>query len=142
MRRFNVIINLSVIKNITLDLYQGIKRAATKISKAVDIVLEKIITEHEEAINTPKEREDFIDVMLSLMHNTVDGQNYGIERTNVKAVVLDMIAGAFESSTSIILWALSALIKHPRIMETLQEEIESVVGMNKKVEETDLAKLH
>ncbi|KAI9088065.1 hypothetical protein K1719_030042 [Acacia pycnantha] len=35
-----------------------------------------------------------------------------------------------------------ALIKHPRVMTKLQEELETVVGRNKMVEETDLAKLH
>lgn len=120
---------------------QGIKRAITKISKALDEILEKIIGEHEEAIDTSKEREDFVDILLSLVRHSVDGQNYGIDRTNIKAIVLDMIAGSFETSTSIILWALSVLIIHPRVMKTLQEELETVVGRNKTVEETDLVRL-
>ncbi|KAK4280834.1 hypothetical protein QN277_012404 [Acacia crassicarpa] len=121
---------------------QGLKRAITKTSKALDVILEKIITEHEDAINSPSDRQDFIDIMLSLMHHNVDGQYYGIERTNIKAIVLDLIAGSSETSTAIILWALSALIKHPRVMKILQEEIETVVGRNMMVEETDLTKLH
>ncbi|KAI9088139.1 hypothetical protein K1719_030116 [Acacia pycnantha] len=121
---------------------QGLKRAITKTSKAFDEILEKMIGEHEDSIDSPKDNQDFIDILLSLMHCTVDGQNYGIELTNIKALLLDTFSGAYETSASIVLWALCALIKHPRVMTKLQEELETVVGRNKMVEETDLAKLH
>lgn len=124
-------------------VYQGLKRAIKKTSKAFDEILEKIIEEHENGINsnTQKGQQDFIDILLSLMHHSVDGQNYGIDRTNIKAIVLDMIGGALETSASVILWALSELLRHPRVMRTLQDELETVVGANKMVEETDLSKL-
>ncbi|KAF7819855.1 cytochrome P450 CYP736A12-like [Senna tora] len=127
-----------------LDL-QGLKGAIKKTSKAFDEVLEKIIKEHEDGINSntqkQKGRQDFVDIMLSLMHHCVDGQNYGIDRTNIKAILLDMIAGALETSATTILWALSELLRHPRVMKTLQDELDTVIGMNKMVKENDLPKL-
>lgn len=124
-------------------LYQGLKHSFKKTSKAFDEILEKIIREHEEAINsnTQKGRQDFVDILLSLMHQTIDGQNYGIDRINIKAIVLDMIGGALDTSATTIVWALSELLRHPRVMKNLQHELETVVGLNRMVEESDLAKL-
>jgi cytochrome P450 len=113
----------------------------------MDQVLEKIIKEHEQSShvqNEEKKHKDFVDILLSLMHqpiNPSDEQNHVIDRTNIKAILLDMIAGAFETSAAIVEWALSELMRHPRVMKNLQQELDNVVGANKLLEENDLPKL-
>lgn len=52
-----------------------------------------------------------------------------------------MLAGSMDTSATAIEWAISDLLKHPRVMKKLQAELEKVVGMKRKVEETDLEKL-
>ncbi|WVZ22035.1 hypothetical protein V8G54_000579 [Vigna mungo] len=52
-----------------------------------------------------------------------------------------MLAGSIDTSATAIEWTLSELIKNPRVMKKLQMELESVVGMERKVEESDLEKL-
>ncbi|KAL5052566.1 hypothetical protein RYX36_033248 [Vicia faba] len=77
------------------------------------------------------------------MHQPIgpsDEQNNVVGRTNIKAIVLDMIAAAFETSATVMEWALSELTRHPRVMKNLQQELDNVVGVN-KVEENDLSKL-
>ncbi|XLR24387.1 cytochrome P450 CYP736A12 [Arachis ipaensis] len=132
-----------------LDL-QGLRRNFKKLSKEVDEVLEKIIKDHEHASsnahnnNEKHGNKDFVDILLSQMHQPIDPydeQNHVIDRTNIKAIVLDMIAAAFDTSATVILWALSELLRNPRVMKKLQEELRNVVGMNKLVEEVDLPKL-
>ncbi|KAA8544865.1 hypothetical protein F0562_019740 [Nyssa sinensis] len=89
---------------------------------------------------------DFVDVMLSLMKkstNTHDGLSSIIDRTSIKAIILDMIVGTIDTSAAAIKWVLSKLLRHPRVMRQVQEELNSVVGMDRSiVEETDLAKLN
>ncbi|KAJ1405683.1 Cytochrome P450 [Sesbania bispinosa] len=124
-----------------LDI-QGLRQGFKKTSKALDEVLEKIIKEHEHASNA--QHKDFVDILLSMMHQPIDpsdDQNHTIDRTNIKAIVLDMISGAFDTSATVILWALSEILRHPKVMKNLQEELGTVVGMSKLVEETDLVKL-
>ncbi|MED6195677.1 hypothetical protein PIB30_040273 [Stylosanthes scabra] len=134
-----------------LDL-QGLRRNFKKLSKKLDQVLEKIIKDHEHASsnahnnnnNQKQINKDFVDILLSQMHQPIDPydeQNHVIDRTNIKAIVLDMIAAAFDTSATVILWALSELLRHPRVMKKLQEELRNVVGMNKLVEEVDFPKL-
>ncbi|KAK7271270.1 hypothetical protein RJT34_27021 [Clitoria ternatea] len=129
-----------------LDL-QGLRKGFKKTSKALDEVLEKIIKEHEQASNTGKNdrQEDFVDILLSMMHQPIDPydeQSHVIDRTNIKAVVLDVISGSIETSATVVLWALSGLLKYPRVMKKLQDELGTVVGMNRLVEESDLVKLN
>ncbi|XP_027351008.1 cytochrome P450 CYP736A12-like [Abrus precatorius] len=125
--------------------YQGLTRGLKKISKGLDEVLEQIIKEHEQAIDVGRrDRKDFVDILLSTMDQTTDPhneQNRVIDRTNIKAILLDMVVGAIETSTTVIQWALSALLRHPRVMKVLQDEIENEVGIKRMVEECDLMKL-
>lgn len=121
----------------------------TRLSKRIDQLLEKIIGEHQEVSKSGQAHQghrhkDFVDVMLSLMHqplNPNDEQVYMIDRTNVKAIILDMISGAFDTSTTAIVWTLAELLRHPRVMKHLQQELQSVIGTDQMVEESDFSKL-
>ena len=52
-----------------------------------------------------------------------------------------MLVAAMDTSATAIEWGISELIKNPRIMKKVQEELETVVGMDRMVEESDLEKL-
>ncbi|KAK7271269.1 hypothetical protein RJT34_27020 [Clitoria ternatea] len=128
-----------------LDL-QGLRKGFKKTSKALDEVLEKIIEEHEQAssVQLNGSHRDFVDILLSMMHQPIDPydeQSHVIDRTNIKAIVVDMISASFETSATVILWVLSELLRHPRVMKKLQDELSTVIGMNKLVDESDLVKL-
>ncbi|KDO35964.1 hypothetical protein CISIN_1g036473mg, partial [Citrus sinensis] len=53
----------------------------------------------------------------------------------------DMLAGAMDTSPTVVEWALSELIKHPAVMKKLQRELENIVGLKRMVEESDLENL-
>ncbi|KAK7291446.1 hypothetical protein RIF29_06592 [Crotalaria pallida] len=122
---------------------QGLTRRAIETSKAYDQVLEQIIKDHEQPSNNTNK--DFVDILLSLMHQPMnphdDEQKHIIDRTNIKAIIIDVIAGAFDTSATAIEWAMSGLLRHSRIMKRLQDELENVVGLNRVVEESDLENL-
>lgn len=128
-----------------LDL-QGLTRRLTKVHNTLDKILETIIDEHKQNIGLGHQRhgKDFIDEMLLLEKKstaTNDELSYTIDRSNTKAIVLDMLVGAIDTSATIIEWVLSELIRHPRIMKKLQEELNTIVGVDRMVEEVDLSKL-
>ena len=106
--------------------------------KALDLVVEETLKEHEQSFSSKSSHdEDFIDILLSLMH-----QNDDIDRTNIKAVAVDMIGAALETSATIIVWALSALLKNPSVMKTLQQELHEIIGPHNLVQEKDIMKLN
>nr|ALG05143.1 cytochrome P450 [Sinopodophyllum hexandrum] len=122
---------------------QGLGGRIKAVSKQVDGYLESIIEEHvRDASTGGKDHQhlDFIDVMLSLTESK-NGQLEQLDRDTMKAVVLDMIVGAMDTTTTAIIWALSELFKHPKAMKKVQAELEDVVREDRMVQESDLVKL-
>jgi cytochrome P450 len=124
---------------------QGLARRMKKASKDLDGILEPIIQEHEQNPNNESSiHDDFIDMMLLMKKKSMEDNDDNlltINRSNMKAIVLDMIAAAIDTSNVTIQWTLSELIKSPRTMEKLQQELDNVVGRNRLVEERDLTNL-
>ncbi|WJX63584.1 hypothetical protein P8452_48450 [Trifolium repens] len=126
-----------------LDI-QGLTRSCKKTSKSLDVVLEVILKDHEHISNVDKtHHEDFVSILLSNMNKAIDpenDQNHVIDRSNVKAILLDMIVAAVDTSSTTIEWALTELLRHPRVMKNLQNEIQNEVGTKRMVQEKDLKK--
>ncbi|XP_041008195.1 cytochrome P450 71AU50-like [Juglans microcarpa x Juglans regia] len=120
-----------------LDL-QGLTRRMKAISKIFDDFFEKIIDDHVQSKDENKIK-DFIDVMLSFMGS--EDSEYRVERSNIKAIILDMLAGSMDTTATAVEWTISEVIKHPRVMKKLQKELEDVVGLERMVEESDLDRL-
>ncbi|KAK1416294.1 hypothetical protein QVD17_32083 [Tagetes erecta] len=127
---------------------QGLTKRFKSLSKELDEMFEILIDEHEkrnQASESPnRDQMDFIDILLSLKQehsSTNDELSYTIDRSNMKAILLDMVAGAIDTSNTSIEWVLSVLLKHPRVMKELQKELKTMVGDKPIVEENDLIKL-
>ncbi|XP_022978482.1 cytochrome P450 CYP736A12-like [Cucurbita maxima] len=120
-----------------LDL-QGLDRRSKAVSKIFDGFLEKIIDDHLESKHENKTK-DFVDVMLDIMNS--QQTEYQIQRSNVKAILIDMLVAGMDTSATTIGWAIPELIRHPHVMKKMQDELEKVVGFDKKVEESDLDQL-
>ncbi|XP_014520684.1 cytochrome P450 CYP736A12 [Vigna radiata var. radiata] len=121
-----------------LDL-QGLKKRMKVVGKIFDDFFEKIIDEHMQSQKGEDKTKDFVDVMLGFVGT--EESEYRIERPNIKAILLDMLAGSMDTSATAIEWTLSELLKNPRVMKKVQMELESMVGMERKVKESDLEKL-
>ncbi|PNY15012.1 cytochrome p450 [Trifolium pratense] len=118
---------------------QGLTRRMKAVGKIFDDFFEKIIDEHIQSGNKDKKNMDFADVMLGLVGT--EESEYRIERTTIKSIMLDMLVGSMDTSATAIEWTISELLKNPRVMKKAQNELEIVVGMKRKVEESDLNKL-
>ncbi|XP_059630225.1 cytochrome P450 71AU50-like [Cornus florida] len=117
-----------------LDL-QGLTRRMKAVSKVFDEFLEKVIDDHVQARDKGQTK-DFIDIMLAFMES--EEVEFRIDRSHIKANLLDMLAAASDTSSTTIEWVLSELLMHPRVMKKVQKELEEVVGMDRIVEESDL----
>ncbi|PIN12030.1 Cytochrome P450 CYP2 subfamily [Handroanthus impetiginosus] len=123
-----------------LDL-QGLNRKLKDLSRIFDGFLEKIIDEHikKKKKKKKKEDEDIVDTMMAIMES--GEAEFQFDRRHVKAVLLDLLVAGMDTSATAVDWALSELIRHPQIMEKLQKELETVVGLDHMVEESHLDKL-
>ncbi|XP_022132668.1 cytochrome P450 CYP736A12-like [Momordica charantia] len=121
----------------TFDL-QGLTRRMKNVSKVFDEFFERIIDEHLKPMGA-KRSKDFVDVMLDLMGS--EETEYQIDRSSIKAIMLDILGAAMDTSATVIGWALPELIKNPQVMKKVQDELEKVVGLDRMVEESDLVNL-
>lgn len=117
------------------------------MSSGLHEFFDKMIDEYQQGTNMDdhKPYKCFFQVMVSLLDTPMnpndEDQPYIVGRENIKAIMVDIVAASFDATTTAIEWTFSELLRHPRVMVALQKELESVVGKNRMVEESDLPKL-
>ncbi|KAJ8444701.1 hypothetical protein Cgig2_030375 [Carnegiea gigantea] len=122
----------------------GCEKKMRQVEKRVDDFHERIIEEHKKA----KERRDkmgeeegemdFVDVLLSLPGE--DGKEH-MDDVEIKALIQDMIAAATDTSSVTNEWAMAEVVKHPRVLRKVQDELDRVVGPTRMASESDLPHL-
>ncbi|PIA26879.1 hypothetical protein AQUCO_08600030v1, partial [Aquilegia coerulea] len=122
-----------------IDL-QGIRKRAKNIHLRYDVLLENIMKKREEVRNENKEKiNDFLNILLDTMED--DESKIRLTRENIKAFMFDFLTAGTDTSGIVVEWAMSELINHPTILEKAIEEIDSVVGKNRLVKESDIQNL-
>nr|ATG29929.1 CYP75B115 [Taxus chinensis] len=123
-----------------LDL-QGVQAKMKILHAKFDDFFGRIIAEHqEESARTGKIKKDFLSVILALRNNA-DGEGGQLTDTDMKALLLDLFTAGTDTSSSTVEWAITELIRHPDIMEKCRQELDTMVGTERKLEENDLQKL-
>jgi len=120
-----------------MDL-QGFGRQEKEIHKRADGFYEKLIEDHLVQKGSQETR-DFVDVLLSVYENSTPEVNLG--RDSLKSLLMDMLHAGTDTTSTALEWAMSELLKRPLVMKKAQEELEKVVGLNRKVRESDLPHL-
>ncbi|XAR68564.1 3,9-dihydroxypterocarpan 6A-monooxygenase [Bertholletia excelsa] len=144
--QFNLADYFEIFKKFDL---QGFKKRTDKIRSEFDDMMDRIIEEHEEARKKKKKEcddcggeeraSDLLDIMLSIAEDK--GSETRLTKENIKAFIMDVFFGGTDTSAITMEWALAELINHPNLMEKAQQEIDTVVGKNRLVEESDIPKL-
>ncbi|XVE61224.1 hypothetical protein DITRI_Ditri06bG0022300 [Diplodiscus trichospermus] len=138
--KFNLSDLLWFCKN--LDL-QGFRKRLKDVRDRYDVLMEKIILEHKEA--TKKDRaggdrvKDVLDILIDISED--ENAEMKLTRENIKAFVMNFFGAGTDTSSITIGWGVAELINHPNVMEKAQKEIDSVVGRNRILEESDIEKL-
>lgn len=121
-----------------LDL-QGIASKMKKLHKRFDTFLGAILEEHK---TNPKgdHGRDFLSTLISLKDN-YDDEDGKLTDTEIKALLLNMFTAGTDTSSSTTEWAIAELIRHPKILDKVQQELDSIVGQDRLVNESDLPNL-
>ncbi|KAH0463935.1 hypothetical protein IEQ34_006721 [Dendrobium chrysotoxum] len=83
--------------------------------------------------------EDLVDVLLRIKRNGELDLSQTME--NVKAVVLDLFIAGSNTSSTVIVWAMTKLIQHPKVMQKAQLEVRKVLNGKRILEVGDIIKL-
>ncbi|KAJ0974867.1 hypothetical protein J5N97_016832 [Dioscorea zingiberensis] len=124
-----------------LNMITGLKQKLERSFKRMDELFEREIEEHC-LIPTDHQghKEDFVDVLLKLQKNSVD-LGFSLTREHIKAILMNMFLGGTDTSAATLEWAMSDLMRHPKVMKKAQDEVRGIVGKKGKVEESDLQQI-
>ncbi|OVA00792.1 Cytochrome P450 [Macleaya cordata] len=126
-----------------LDL-QGVAAKMKKLHKRFDAFLTTIIEEHKmkgsDYGSGTHQQQDFLSKLFGLKED-VDGEELKLTDTEIKALLLNLFTAGTDTSSSTVEWALAELIRHPKILAQAQQELDSVVGKDRLVSESDLSQL-
>ncbi|MED6114797.1 hypothetical protein PIB30_083892 [Stylosanthes scabra] len=115
-----------------LHFISGAKREAEKVHKEFDIVIENIIKEKIKRMKNggdESETEDLLSILLNIVEDH-GAYEYPVTINSAKAIVFDLFGAGIETSSGVIEWAISELVKNPRTMARAQEEVRTVFGVN------------
>ncbi|KAE8680264.1 Cytochrome P450 71D10 [Hibiscus syriacus] len=126
-----------------LPVISGKRAKLERFHHDLDVMLESIIEEHRVSNANPNNSddvtEDFLDVLLNLQdHGSLE---FPLTTDNIKAVLLDMLIGGTETSSTTVEWAMSEMMKNPRTLEKAQAEVRRVYDRTGDVNESDLHRL-
>ncbi|KAJ4974560.1 hypothetical protein NE237_007734 [Protea cynaroides] len=128
-----------------LDL-QGIERKAKNFITWADTIFDSVINERlkMEAIGEKQSKDDlkskdFLEILLKFKQQE-DGKA-ALSMKQLKALLLDIISGGTDTTTTTLEWVFAEMMQNPNVMRKAQEELDKVVGMSNKVEESHISML-
>ncbi|KAM7251430.1 hypothetical protein ACFE04_023313 [Oxalis oulophora] len=129
---------------------QGLNSRLKEARKSLDKFIDHIVDKH---IRNPKKDDEDTDMVDDLLAFYGEGQTKVNESSadlqnaikltsdNIKAIIMDVMFGGTETVASAIEWTLSELMRSPRDLKRVQQELADIVGLDRHVEECDLEKL-
>ncbi|GMP33902.1 hypothetical protein CsSME_00007010 [Camellia sinensis var. sinensis] len=82
----------------------------------------------------------FVDVLLDIQRDNKVG--FPVDRDSIKALILDMFAAGTDTTYSALEWVLAELLKHPKVLKELQNEVRRIGNGKQYITENDLEKIH
>ncbi|CAN1257012.1 Cytochrome P450 71D10 [Linum perenne] len=113
-----------------LHVLFGARSRMEKVSRGFDRILSGIINEHKRRRHKRRrrghdddveERGDLVDILLKVQEK---GElEIPFTDDNVKAIILDVFTGGSDTTSSLIEWTMSEMLRNPRVLYKAQEEV-------------------
>ncbi|XP_059643204.1 cytochrome P450 98A2-like [Cornus florida] len=102
----------------------------------LDMVTRAIMEEHTLARDTSGvARQHFVDALSSVR------EKYGLDEDTIVGLLWDLIFAGLDTSMIAAEWAVAEVIKNPMVQHRAQQELDSVIGPDRVMTESDLANL-
>ncbi|KAF4377561.1 hypothetical protein G4B88_006841 [Cannabis sativa] len=113
-----------------------------KLAKKTDSFLQGLIDEHrnrkdDDDQNSNLDRNTMIDHLLTLQQSQPEYYTDQI----IKGFVLILLLAGTDTSAVTLEWTMSNLLNHPHVLQKLKDELDSQIGQQQLVDESDLSKL-
>ncbi|CAO2828070.1 unnamed protein product [Amaranthus hypochondriacus] len=108
-----------------------------KIFKDLDEFYDEIINDHINPNRPPSQREDIVDVLLHLKKE----RSFELSLEHIKAVLMNILLAGTETSSAMVVWAMTELIKNPTSMKKAQDELRNGIKDKDCIQNSDLIEL-
>nr|QWK52395.1 cytochrome P450 71B28-2 [Isatis tinctoria] len=127
-----------------IDWISGQNKRLENIFSEVDLFLQNILDDHLKPGRRVEQSSDIIDVMIDMMRKQdKDGESFKPTTDNLKGMISDIFIAGVNTSASTLIWAMTELIRNPRVMKKVQDEIRTRLGNKKeRITEQDLTNLN
>ncbi|KAG5536994.1 hypothetical protein RHGRI_024433 [Rhododendron griersonianum] len=115
-----------------INIITGLDSKVGRVAKGMDEFLEGLV---EERMNRYKrenggsgsghdseETQDFVDILLEIQRENAAGSS-PVHRDTIKAVLMDMLGGGTDTIATSLVWTMIELLRHPKVMKKLQNEV-------------------
>ncbi|KAK4708066.1 hypothetical protein R3W88_028991 [Solanum pinnatisectum] len=108
-----------------IDKLTGLTDRLEKSFKDLDEFYEELIEQHHNP-NRPKSMEgDIIDLLLQLKKEQLPPIDLSLE--DIKGILMNVLLGGSDTSAAMVIWSMTILIKIPKAMKKVQEEIRNLI---------------
>uniref|UniRef100_A0A6N2NHB3 Cytochrome P450 n=1 Tax=Salix viminalis TaxID=40686 RepID=A0A6N2NHB3_SALVM len=85
--------------------------------------------------------DDMIDVLLAIEKEQTEVGASQFTRDNIKAILMNLFLAGVDTSSLTVNWAMAELVRNPRVMKKVQDEVRKWVGKKGRVTEDDVHQL-
>ncbi|KAL7249821.1 hypothetical protein ACSBR1_011906 [Camellia fascicularis] len=124
-----------------LNRFNGLDGKVKKYAKEMDDFLEEVLEDHIVGGNRSEGKQDFVDILLEIQRENKDGSS-PVHRDTIKAVSMDMFGAGTDTVFTTIEWTMAELLRHPQIMNKLQNEVREIARGKLNTTEDDLKTMH
>ncbi|KAF2589107.1 hypothetical protein F2Q70_00041764 [Brassica cretica] len=116
-----------------IDRVSGQNKTLNNVFSELDTFFQNILDDHLKPGRTVSENPDVVDVMVELMKKQErDGNSFKLTTDHFKGIISDIFLAGVNTSVITLIWAMTELIRNPRVMEKVQHEIRTTLGDKKK----------
>ncbi|WRX31432.1 Cytochrome P450 - like 10 [Theobroma cacao] len=126
-----------------LNWFQNYEKRMIALQEKRDIIMQELIEESRNKMSNDGgslavgKKKTVIEVLLSLQKK--EPENYKDEI--IRSIMMVLLNAGTETSSGTMEWAMSLLLNNPEVLKKAQMEIDNVVGHDRMMDESDLAKL-
>ncbi|KAL5218804.1 hypothetical protein ABZP36_019488 [Zizania latifolia] len=123
-----------------VDRLTGVAARREMIFMELDGFFERIIDQYSDpARRKNDDGSDLVHKLIDLWK--MDGTTKRFTRDHVKAMLMNTFIGGNDSSSVTMHWTMAELMRNPRVLKKVQDEIRAVVGKKERVQHDDMRKL-
>ncbi|XP_010461230.1 PREDICTED: cytochrome P450 71B14-like [Camelina sativa] len=121
-----------------IDRITGLHGKCERVFKAMDTFFDQSIEHHLENENI---KDDIISLLLKMERGETGLGEFQLTRNHTKGILLNVLLAGVDTTGHTITWAMTHLIKNPRVMKKVQAEVREVIKNKDDITEEDIERL-